>query len=201
MADEDFSNMSAEQLLEISEKLKANKTSPQDEYAGSLREEKVRTLLTEIDPENLLESIEYRIKGYKYNRQKNAWEKRANAKEIPSELVEKVIAKLSSILSLNTTFSNIQPADVNNIMGLLIDITISDLVVNGKKYGIENDFNRKEEICFIIFNTVYLTLRRCINGTEARRFFGSLRMNETITPQQRSKGGMEKVMDALQIYR
>ena len=197
----ELSDMSAEELLELSEKLKANKTSPQDEYAGQLREERVRTLLTEIDPENLLESIEYRIKGYKYNRQKNAWEKRNNTEEIPSDLIDKVIAKLSSILSLNTTFSNIQPQDVNNIMGLLIDITISDLVVNGKNYGIDTDFNRKEEIGFIIFNTVYLTLRRSINGTEARRFFGSLRMNETITPNQGSRGTMDKIMDALKIYK
>ena len=56
-------------------------SSQDEEYAGQLREQRVRTLLTEIDPENLLESLEFRLKGYKFNRTTHAWEKRENEKE------------------------------------------------------------------------------------------------------------------------
>lgn len=192
-------------MYEMQKKLEANKSSPHDEYAGQMREERVRTLLTEIDPENLLESLEYRLKGYKFDALKRAWVKRSGGEEepeLPEKLINKVISLLSSILTIGTTFSNLQVGDVNRIMSLLIDIVVSDLVVNGEDYGIKNNFNEKERICFIVFSTVYLTLRRAIDGSEAKRFFGSLRMNESIHPQRsKDKGMMNKVMDALQVYK
>lgn len=191
--------MNEEEYMGMQQKFAASQTSPDDEYAAQIREERVRTLLTEIDPDNLLDSIEYRLKGFKYDKNKRKWVQRVNSKQVPEELVNKVISLLSATLNLNTTFSNLQTNDVNRIMGFLIDIVISDLVVNGHKYEIHDDFSEKERICFIIFGTVYFCLRRAINGTEARRFFGSLRMLENISPQKKSWS--DKTMEALQIYK
>lgn len=191
--------MDEREYAEYQQKVAAKQTTSDDEYAGTVREERVRTLLSEIDPDNLVESIEYRIRGYKFNKRRGQWEKvQSDSCDVSELLVSKTISLIASVLNNNTTFSNLQSSDINRIMGLLIDIVISDMVVNGKKYGIHDDFNEKERICFIIFGTVNFALRRAINGTEARRFFGSLRMNEQISPDK--KGGWGGIKDAAQIW-
>jgi hypothetical protein len=164
----------------------SNASSRDDEYAGAIREEKVVTLLTEIDPDKSLENIEMRLRGKVFNKQQGEWVDKYES--VPNKLIERIMSLLSSVLNLNTTFSNLQPSDINRIMNLLTGIVISDLTVNGHEYGIHDNFIEKERIGFIVFNTTYLTLRRCINGLEARRFFSSLRMTETIMPQKQQRG-------------
>lgn len=175
-----------------------SRTTPEDEYASVLREERVRTLLTEIDPSNQVESIIYRLRGFRYDKIAEMWVKRNNSPQISENFIGKVEAILSEELSLNTTFSNLQTSDVNKMMEFFIDILISDVTVHGrdyeviidsKRFNLADDHNLKELVLGIIFSAVYKSLRRAINGTEARRFFGSLRMNETISPPRSQKAG------------
>jgi hypothetical protein len=182
------------------------RTTPEDEYAGSLREERVRSLLTEIDPANQVESIIMRIRGYRYDKTTEMWVKRKSAPNISENFIAKVEYILSEELSLNTTFSNLQPSDVNSIMALLIDILVSDVVVHGRNYTVEldgqrfnlaDDHNLKEIVLYGVFSAVYKSLRRSINGTEAKRFFGSLRMNETINPPRQNKSGFMEAIKSL----
>lgn len=175
------------------------RTSTDDEYASAMREERVRTLLTEIDPSNLVDSIIYRLRGYRFDKFREGWVKREHAVAISDNFIEKVEYILSEELALNTTFSNLDTADVNKIMELLIEILVSDVTVHGrnyivsidkKSYCLSDDHNLKEIVLFGIFSAVYKSMRRAIKGTEAKRFFGSLRMNETISPPNQKKGGL-----------
>lgn len=182
----------------------ATMTSSDDEYAGQIREQRVRTLLTEIDPANQVEAIIMKIRGYRYNKIIEEWQRVDAAPQISENFIGKVEYILNEELSLNTTFSNIQPADVNRYMSLLIDVLISDVVVHGreytvdiagKKFDLSDDNNIREIILLGIFSAVYKCLRRAINGVEARRFFGSLRMNETLSPMQNKSSNA--MMDAV----
>lgn len=183
-----------------------SRTTPDDEYASVMREERVRTLLTEIDPSNQVDSIIQRIRGYRFNKETDMWERRPNSAKISENFIGKVEYVLSEELCLNTTFSNLQPADVNKIMGLLIDIMVSDVTVHGREYIVEidnkkfnlaDDHNLKELVLYGIFSSVYKAMRRAINGTEAKRFFGSLRMNETISAPSSKKTGILEAVKSL----
>lgn len=182
------------------------RTTPEEEYASTLREERVRTLLTEIDPQNLVHTIIMGIRGYRYDKNREDWVRRPDAAQISENFIGKVEYVLNAELALNTTFGNLQTSDVNKIMDLLIEILVSDVVVHGGEYtvtmkgevyNLSDDHNLKEVVLYGIFSSVYKCLRRSINGTEARRFFGSLRMNETINPPKGGKGGVLESLKAL----
>ena len=179
------------------------RTSSDEEYAGAIREEKIRTLISEIDPSQNVEPIIMRLRGYRFNRQAELWERSDKALIVSDNFVVKVEYILSNELSLNTTFGNLQPNDVNRMMEFLIETLTNDVIEHGQNYSVtynqkevkfSDDHATKEIILNEIFSSVYKALRRSINGKESERFFRSLRMNETISPPKNERGGfMESV--------
>ena len=160
---------------------------PNSVYADTMREEKATNILAQIDPGNLLTDIEHRIRGEKkdvYGR----WSKVTRSSgEVSEELVSDFISYLGSILNQNTSMSNFKPQEVNNLMELITDWVRTNFMVNAEVYGIEGNYPEYDRIGHIVLNSCFTVFKRALNGSESRKIFRMMKMNETINPSQKSK--------------
>ena len=100
-------------------------------YADQIKEEKITNILSQINPDNLLADIEYRIRGYKKNTYSQVWEKiDKDSDEINEELVANFMSFLGSVLNQNTSMCNFSSSEVNTIMDHIIEYIADDLTVN-----------------------------------------------------------------------
>ncbi len=167
-------------------------------YADTIKEEKVTNILSQINPDNLLADIEWRIKGYKKNILTGQWEKiNPKAPDINNKLVANFMSFLGSILNQNTSMSNFSSNEINTIMDHIIEYIADDLTVNDKKYGLVGNYQEMSRIGNIVSMTVFSVLKRAQNGMEARRIFASLKINESLTQEPQKKG----LADALKFWK
>lgn len=155
---------------------------PNSIYADTMREEKVRNVIEQINPSNLLDDIEHRLRGEKFNSVNEEWEPiNKNGNGLNDELISKLISFLGSVLNQNTTLSNYSINEVNNRMALVIEYIRDDLTDNDEKYGIAGDYTEMSRIGMIICETVSSVFRRALNGMESKRVFNALRVTESLT--------------------
>jgi hypothetical protein len=113
---------------------------PATVYADSMREDKIRNVIAQINPELLLSEIEHRIRGEKKEYSGGVeigWIPVSKNKELVSEeLVQNYIAFLNAYLTQNNSLSNFSPEEINNIMEVIIDYIKDDLTDNGERYGL-----------------------------------------------------------------
>ena len=167
-------------------------------YADTMREEKITNILSQINPDNLLADIEYRIRGFKKNTLTGEWEKiNPKSQGVNEDLVANFMSFLGSVLNQNTSMSNFSSGEINTIMEHIIEYISDDLTVNDEKYGIVGNYQEMSRIGNIVTMTVFAVLKRSMNGMEARRVFASLRITESLTqaPQQRG------LLDALKFWK
>lgn len=144
-------------------------------YADSMREDKVRNILGQINPDALLEDIEHRIRGEKKNTYSQEWEKiNPNSKnKISEELVSNFVSYLSAYLTQNNSLSNFSPREINNIMEVVIDYIRDDLSDNAEKYGlvktrIVEEVIPSKEILFETVDGVIKTKYKAVNIVNRR---------------------------------
>jgi ribonuclease BN (tRNA processing enzyme) len=113
---------------------------PNSVYADSMRDEKVRNVIAQLNPELLLSEIEHRIRGEKKiyaGGQEIGWELiDSKAPPISELLVQNYISFLNVYLTQNNSLSNFSPQEINNIMGVVIDYVRDDLTDNSQIYGL-----------------------------------------------------------------
>ncbi len=164
-------------------------------YADTMREEKTANILAQINPDNLLADIEYRIRGYKKNTLTGEWDKiNKKGKEINEELVANFMSFLGSVLNQNTSMSNFSSGEINTIMQHIIEYIADDLTVNDEKYEIVGDYQEMSRIGNIVTMTVFAVLKRSLHGMEARRIFSSLKISESLT-QTPQKPGLRETLN------
>lgn len=111
-------------------------SNPSAVYADAMREEKIRNVIAQLNPELLLSEIEHRIRGEKKNQFTDEWEK-PEKKELMSELlVQNYISFLSVYLTQNNSLSNFSSNEINNIMNVVTDFVRDDLSDNAESYGL-----------------------------------------------------------------
>ena len=158
----------------------------QDElYANAIQEERVKNIISQLDPENQLKEIEMRIRGYKKNYFTQEWEKiDPDTPEPPRILVSRFISYLSSIMNQNTTQGNLSEGQVNSLMRLVIEYLSDELDANSEIYNLENNYTERTRLGHIILNSVFFALSRALNGQEARRMWKALSLNESSDSSQ-----------------
>lgn len=105
-------------------------------YADSMREEKIKNVIAQLNPELLLSEIEHRIRGEKKNHFTDSWEQISGVSEVDERLVQKYISFLNAYLTQNNSLSNFTPDEINNIMSVVIDFVRDDLSDNAEEYGL-----------------------------------------------------------------
>jgi len=170
---------------------------PNSIYSDYMREEKVKNILSQLNPDSLVEDIEHRIRGEKRNTFTHQWEKISeNTKPINELLISNYISFLGSILNQNTSLSNYSANEINNIMSMIIEYLTDDLTDNDERYGLKGNYNEMTRIGNIICISTFSVFKRALNGQEARRIFSSLRVTESLSPQPQKKG----ILDFLKFW-
>ena len=194
-------SQSEQDLLMDNYLLGSQQTGQQDTanslYADHMRETKVTNIIQQINPEKLVNDIEYRIRGYKKNNLTQQWVRISAKKEVNEELVSDLISYLGAILNDNTTLSNYSSAEINNIMEIVIEYIRDNLTDNDEKYNIVGDYDEMTRIANIMCHEIFSALKRAQNGMEARRIFSALKVTETNIPGEQKKG----IMDTIAFWR
>jgi hypothetical protein len=115
----------------------AQKNDPNAMYADYMREDKVKNIIQQLNPDNLVEDIEHRIRGEKKNRMSGEWEliNKTNPRRVSELLLERYISFLSSLLNQNTALSNFSTKEINNLMQMVVEYIRDDLSDNADDYG------------------------------------------------------------------
>ncbi len=170
---------------------KQQEQDPNALYADSMREEKIANVIAQLDPQHLLEEIEHRLRGEKFNKQTQEWEPIGNVKiAINEKLISRLVSFLGSVLNQNTTLSNYSLNEINNRMELVIDYVRDDLSDNDVEYNLQGNYTEMTRIGMIICETVSSVFRRSLNGMESRRIFNALKVTESLT-QAPQRGTMK----------
>ena len=155
--------------------------NPYDLQAQQMNEDKIKNILSQISPSNQVEEIEMRIKGYKKNLFNGSWEEISenSTDKIPEELVGRYTSWLSSFMNLNTTMGNLSAGQITALMKNAVRFVVDDIDAHAEEYGLGRDYTERTRIGDILLNSTFLVLNRSLNGIEARRFWGSLNLNES----------------------
>ena len=126
---------------------------PNSVYADSIREEKIKNVIAQLNPESLLTEIEHRIRGEKKNHITEDWEPIGDkSKLLNEELVQNYISFLNVYLTQNNSLSNFSPEEINNIMAVVIDYIKDDLTDNSEKYGLTHKQTMVKKVKVKILN-------------------------------------------------
>ena len=115
---------------------KKSQDDPNSIYADSMREEKIKNVIAQLNPELLLTEIEHRIRGEKKNHYTEEWEPISGSIQISEKLVQNYISFLNVYLTQNNSLSNYTPQEINNIMSVVIDYIKDDLSDNAEEYNL-----------------------------------------------------------------
>jgi len=167
-------------------------------YAAQVQEDRIKNLIGQISPENQLLELQWRIRGYVRNPVTGEWKKVNEDSPEPNPLlVSRYISFLSSILSQNVTLSNFSSDEINSLMDMIIKWVSDDLDNNASAYGLEEDYDERSRIGWILLNNIFAVFKRGQNGMESRRIFKSINVNESNTSDNNRKG----VMDFLKVWK
>ena len=171
---------------------------PSELYANAMQEDKVKNIIAQLDPDNQLQEIEMRIRGYKKNVFSGEWEKIDDSiPEPPKVLIAKFVSYLGSIMNQNTTQGNLSETQINKIMKIVIEYVVDELDCNEEIYNLENNYTEKTRIGDIIICTTFFVLTRALNGQEAKRMWHSLSLTEASSTNQPKN----KILEALKFWK
>lgn len=112
-------------------------SDPNSVYADAMREDKIKNVIAQLNPESLLTEIEHRIRGEKKNQYSEQWELiDPKAPKMSEKLVQNYVSFLNVYLTQNNSLSNFSPTEINNIMAVVIDYIRDDLSDNAELYGL-----------------------------------------------------------------
>ena len=157
------------------------------EYAEQIRNEKIANVISQINPETLLDEIEHRIKGER--KKDGSWVRIATV-EVNPVFVKNTISYLSAILDQNTTLSNLNSMQINKIMNLVIEAVLDDIDTHADEYGLGDNYTERTRIAHMVISPVFFVLCRAESGLEARRIFSALRVNENLNQSPQQKKGL-----------
>jgi len=166
-------------------------------YANAVQEDKIKNIISQLDPENQLKEIEMRIRGYKKNVFTRDWEKiDADAPEPPKLLISRFISYLSSIMNQNTTQGNLSDRQINALMSQAINYIADELDGNSTIYNLDGNYTERTRIGHIMLNSMFFTLNRSLNGQEGKRMWKAMSLSDNLTQDNKSK-----FSDALQFWK
>lgn len=154
-----------------------NSVSSDELYAQTYNEERIKNIIAQISPSNELEEIELRIKGYKKDLYSGKWE-RIRDTSFSDELVSNFMSSLSVFMNTNVTLGNLSERELAGIMKLLIEFVTDYIDDHADEYGFGTDYSERTRIADIFLYSIFFTLKRSLNGSEARRFWSRLSLNE-----------------------
>lgn len=172
--------------------------SPNELYANALQEDKIKNIISQLDPDNQLQEIEMRIRGYKKNVFSGEWEKiDEKIPEPPKLLITRFISYLGAMMNQNTTQSNLSENQINKIMKIVVEYVVDELDCNEQLYNLKDNYTEKTRIGDIIISSTFFVLSRALNGQEAKRMWHSLNLTESYSANPQKN----KLWEALRFWK
>ena len=190
VTEEELANMNLKQAKHSMD------NDPHQIQTDYLRDQRAANLLDQINPDRLMEDIEHRLRGEKYDRM-NGWIARSSQSVMVSEkLIDNFMGFLGAVLTQNVSMSNFSANEINAIMVPLISWVSRDLEVNHEEYGLKENYTEMDRIGHIILISCFSTFKQAQNGMLARRIFNSMNVDASLT--QHKKPGIK---DALMFWK
>jgi len=168
-------------------------------------EEEIKNIVEQINPSHILDNLNHSLKGEYFNKEKGSWEK------VGDELVNEscrgwIISYFSSMMNNASTMGIISENQLSFLMEGIIKTVTKTFRCNLEKFGFvpkgkyyhlneyENkgtpDTSRMDDVSEMIYSRALLILSRSLQGTENKRIFKSLNMNDQMMfgEQQEKKG-------------
>jgi hypothetical protein len=176
----DFATQQDMQNAYMSAAQSGQQSDPNSLYADYMREEKVKNVIQQLNPDNLVEDIEHRIRGEKKDRFSGEWVLIDKNSRISELLIGRYISYLSSTLNQNTSLSNYSSGEINNLMEMVVDHLKYDLSDNAEAYG------------FVVVNEIEID---AIVKILVRKQVGDKIITTYITKPIKQKKVIEEVVD------
>jgi len=160
--------------------------TPQEQkvYERIAQSERVSNFLSQTSPTKTLESIDYMLKGFIYDRENNEWKKVSQG--IPESIRLDFLQQITPDLSDDARMTCLDKEQINGIMEFIIEWSVDYLDSVADKFNLsETDMTK---IFLIMTKAVFYTLLRSQNGVERGEIFNSLSMGENLTPQMQQGG-------------
>lgn len=163
-------------------------------YANIMQEDRVKNIISQTSPDNQLIEISWRLKGYAKD-SNGVWVKiDENSITLNPLLVSRYVSFLSSIMQDSGRFTNLSEIQINNMMGNIIDYLTDDLDDNAEEYGLTDKYTERTRIGMMILYNTFFVLNRSLNGTEAKRIWSMMSVNEVNnTNPNQNKGMLDKL--------
>jgi len=190
-------------------------TPPEENYStppiNYTPEEEITNIVGQIDPTHILDNLNHSLKGEYFNKEKGEWE------TLGEELVNDscrgwIISYFSSLMNNASTMGLIQETQLSYLMEGVIKIITKEFRCNLEKFGFVPPGNgykekryenkgtpntaRMESIAEMIYQRAFIIYSRSLKGTESKRIFNSLNMNDPLMfqQQQQKQGWMNKLL-------
>ncbi|RPI76028.1 MAG: hypothetical protein EHM47_00895 [Ignavibacteriales bacterium] len=159
-----------------------------------IAEEEIKNIVGQIDPKNILDNLCHALKGEIFNKQIGKWE--VAGEPLANEACRGWInSNFSPILSNSSTMGILSEQQFSNFMIGTIKSVLREFRCNLEKYGFvepgpgykegryENkgtpDTSRMNSIAEMIFQKTFIVYSRSVGGSENKRVFKSLTMNDS----------------------
>jgi len=174
-------------------------------------EEEVKNIVGQIDPSHILDNLNHALRGEYFNKEQGVWEKVGDAL-VNDACRGWIVSYFTTLLNNASTMGTISEKQFGFLMEGIIKVVTREFRCNlerfgfvppGKGYNIkayENkgtpDTSRMESIAEMIYQRALIVYSRSIGGSENKRVFKSLTMNDPLgfQDQQRKGGWMNKLM-------
>jgi len=168
-------------------------------YLGSIPsyqgEEEINNIVGQIDPQRILDNLNHALKGEYYNKEKGDWER------VGEEMINDagrgwIISFFTSIMNNASTMGIIDEKQFSFLMEGIINTVTREFRCNLEKFGFvppgkgykekryENkgtpDTSRMSTISEMIFQRAFIIYSRSLRGSESKRIFNSLKMNDSM---------------------
>jgi hypothetical protein len=163
-------------------------------YANIMQEDRIKNVIAQTSPDNQLIEISWRLKG-RVRDSNGQWVRiDEDSKELNPTLVSRYVSFLSSIMQDSGRFTNLSETQINNMMSNIIDYLADDLDDNAEEYGLDGQYTERSRIGMMILYNTFFVLNRSLNGTEARRIWSMMSVNEvTNTNPNQPKNMLDKL--------
>jgi len=168
-------------------------------------EEEIKNIVEQINPSHILDNLNHSLKGEYFNKEKGSWEKVGNVL-VNDACRGWIISYFSSMMNNASTMGIISENQLSFLMEGIIKTVTKTFRCNLEKFGFvpkgkyyhlneyENkgtpDTSRMDDVSEMIYSRALLILSRSLQGTENKRIFKSLNMNDQMMfgEQQEKKG-------------
>jgi len=184
-------------------------------YLGGSVEAAVNNIVSQIDPQTIIDNLDHALKGEQWNKEESKWELNpAGNPLVNDECRSAVISYLDGILNNNTTMGNIDEKRLSFMMESVIETLKRMFVVNLERFGFVDkgvgfkngiyynrgtpDTARMTLVSNMIFKVCFMVFTRALRGQESIRIFKSLKMVDTLgfggeQQPQKSSGWISKL--------